>query len=210
MRVQYPRTSLPKRAAETRPKVLSAFTGAGGLDLGLEAAGYHIMACLEIDPDARATIKANRSAWNVLEQGDVTKLARTLTPRDLNLRRFELDVLAGGPPCQPFSKAAQWAARAKKGMKDDRSDCVRSFFRLVKSFLPRVVLLENVEGFARGNESARIFHRGQPVVPWGRRLRLATDVVEPVARNRRRVVQRRLEGLFGGVRSKSGRLARLH
>ena len=152
--LKYPGTSLPRKAAEPRPKVLSAFTGAGGLDLGLEAAGFDIIACLEIDPDARATIRANRPAWNVLEQGDVTKVARTLTPRDLNLRRFELDVLAGGPPCQPFSKAAQWAARANMGMKDHRSDCVKSFFRLVRSFLPRVVLLENVEGFARGNGSA--------------------------------------------------------
>ena len=133
--------------------MLSAFTGAGGSDLGLEAAGYRTVGCIEVDPDARNTIRTNRPAWNLLEPADVTKLVRTLEPSDVGLGKRELDVLVGGPPCQPFSNAAQWAASAKAGMKDQRSDCIRSFFGLVKIFLPKVVLLENVEGFVLGKTS---------------------------------------------------------
>ncbi len=136
------------------PKVLSAFSGVGGLDLGLEAAGFSTIACIEIDPDARSTLRNNRPSWRLLEPGDILALAETLRPSDLGLRVGELDVLAGGPPCQPFSKAAQWSTRARFGMTDPRSRCISAFISLVKRFKPKVVLIENVEGFARGRSSA--------------------------------------------------------
>jgi DNA (cytosine-5)-methyltransferase 1 len=65
-------------------------------------------------------------------------------------------VLAGGPPCQPFSKAAQWSALARTGLEDVRSHCLRDFLKIVESFLPRIVLIENVAGFVRGPVSARV------------------------------------------------------
>ncbi len=138
-----------------RPTVVSGFSGVGGLDLGLEADGFEHLGCIESDEFARRSLKANRGgSWPLLEEGDISEVARSLRPSDLGLRRRELTLLAGAPPCQPFSKAAQWAENARAGLDDARSDCLQGFLGLVDSFLPWAVLIENVIGFAYGAVAA--------------------------------------------------------
>jgi DNA (cytosine-5)-methyltransferase 1 len=134
--------------------VLSAFSGLGGLDLGLEKAGFQSIGCIEIDETARRSLIANRPHWRLIKPHDIIEAAETLTPRKLGIRKRELTLLAGGPPCQPFSKAAQWSHRAMRGMRDPRSKCLAGFIQLIESFLPSVVLIENVQGFISGRANA--------------------------------------------------------
>jgi DNA (cytosine-5)-methyltransferase 1 len=135
--------------------VLSAFSGLGGLDLGLEAAGFSHVGCIEHDEWARRSLKANRGdEWHLLDPGDITILASRLRPSTLGLKRRELGLLTGGPPCQPFSKAAQWSAAARVGLDDVRSHCLLDFLDLVDVFLPKALLIENVSGFVQGEVSA--------------------------------------------------------
>lgn len=135
-------------------RVLSLFTGAGGLDLGLEQAGLVPVACLDTDPLAQRVLAFNRPDWPVYANGEVSAAASWLTPADLQLRRGELDLIVGGPPCQPFSKAAQWASGSRIGLGDPRAQCVHGMLDLVEIFLPRALLIENVAGFLRGPVSA--------------------------------------------------------
>lgn len=146
--------------------VLSLFTGAGGLDLGLETAGCTIIGSVESDPTARDSLLKNRPEWPHLASHDVHQAAGLL-PRDLSLEVGELDILAGAPPCQPFSTAAQWAASGRKGMKDVRADTIAAMLDIVENFLPQVVFMENVAGFAQGRDAAL------PQIE--RRLRLIND-----------------------------------
>lgn len=134
--------------ARNTPRVLSLFTGAGGLDLGLEAAGFEVAGCVERDVDCRQTIAANTD-WRLAEDGDVetlTDAGRLLT--EFDLRPQEVDLLAGGPPCQPFSKSGQWARGEAPGMSDPRAITLRKYFEIAEAALPRVLLLENVKGIA--------------------------------------------------------------
>ncbi len=136
-------------------KMLSAFTGLGGLDLGLEAAGFNSIGCIEWDPDARRSLKANRGdSWPLLGTGDISEIAAELQPADLRIETGELALLSGAPPCQPFSKAAQWHRNARKGVDDARSDYLKDFFVLGQRFAPHYMLLENVPGFLQGPTSA--------------------------------------------------------
>ena len=148
------RISRSGRPRDPAPKVLSAFTGAGGLDLGLESAGFDTVGCIENDTSARATLRANRPRWRLLEPEDITDLARVLTPECVGLQLRELDLLVGGNPCQPFSKAAQWSSNGKSGLRDPRSYCLDGFLKLARAFLPKVILMENVPGFIRGPSAA--------------------------------------------------------
>lgn len=134
--------------------VLSCFSGIGGLDLGLEVAGFHTVGCLEIDADARASLVANRPDWTLTNPADVVKAGLTLKPSDLGLAVGELSLIAGGPPCQPFSKAAQWSA-PKRGVNDERGQTVNGMMDLIASFLPAAVMMENVSGFLSGRYNAR-------------------------------------------------------
>lgn len=136
-----------------RKAVLSCFSGVGGLDLGLEAAGFDPVGCLEIDSMAREALGANRPSWPLLDTRDVVLAGAKLKPKDLGLEPRELTLIAGGPPCQPFSKAAQWAA-PKKGITDDRGTAAGGMLQLVDSFLPAAVLMENVSGFLVGKNNA--------------------------------------------------------
>lgn len=134
--------------------VLSCFSGAGGMDLGLEAAGFESVGAIELDKVARDTLAANRSKeWPLLEVGDVVKAGQTMTPRDLGIDRGDLELLAGGPPCQPFSMAAQWR-KPKPGIEDDRGQTVFGMLNLAERMLPKAILIENVAGFLRGKNSA--------------------------------------------------------
>lgn len=130
--------------------VLSAFSGAGGFDLGFSGAGFRNVGCIEVSPLPRATIAANRPEWKLIEPGDVTAAAAKLKPEDVGLRRGHLTALIAGPPCQPFSKAAQWANSGRRGLKDDRTRCLEGLMSLVRSFEPAILVLENVQGFVQG------------------------------------------------------------
>ena len=145
-----------KDSMEDQPlRMLSAFTGLGGLDLGLESAGFESVGCIEWDADARRSLKANRSdSWPLIGNGDISEVAADLEPSDLGLQGGELTLLSGAPPCQPFSKAAQWHAHARKGVNDARYEYLIDFFSLGQKLAPQFLLLENVPGFLRGPTSA--------------------------------------------------------
>jgi DNA (cytosine-5)-methyltransferase 1 len=123
---------------ETREGTYGGFTsieicaGAGGQALGLEAAGFEHAALVEIDRHAQNTLTLNRPNWNVTRNGDVRHFSAT------PFRGVEL--LAGGVPCPPFSKAGK-----QLGDKDER-DLFPEAIRLVEEARPQAVMLENVRG----------------------------------------------------------------
>jgi DNA (cytosine-5)-methyltransferase 1 len=145
-----------------RPTVLSLFTGAGGLDLGLESAGFHTRLCVEIDNEARATLRRNRPVWKLATPGDIHEHA----PDDLlalaGLKEGELDLLAGGPPCQPFSKSGYWSAGESKRLGDPRAATLDAYLHVVEAALPHAMLLENVRGltFNGKDEGFRLLEKG--------------------------------------------------
>lgn len=100
--------------------------------MGLEAAGFEGLAHVELDPHACATLRLNRPNWNIV-QGDV---------REFSAKAFKgVDLLAGGVPCPPFSKAGKQLGQA------DERDLFPEALRLVSECSPKAVMLENVRGF---------------------------------------------------------------
>ncbi|GAB3456490.1 DNA cytosine methyltransferase [Insolitispirillum peregrinum] len=110
---------------------LEMCAGAGGQALGLEMAGFGHQALIEIEPPACATLRLNRPSWHVQE---------------CDLRHFSgkpydgIDLLAGGVPCPPFSKAGK-----QLGAEDER-DLFPEAIRMVSETRPKAVMLENVRG----------------------------------------------------------------
>ncbi|WP_122358831.1 DNA cytosine methyltransferase [Pseudomonas ficuserectae] len=110
---------------------LEMCAGAGGQALGLEMAGFGHEALVEIEPPACATLRLNRPEWNVKEE-DL---------RQFNgLPFFGVDLVAGGVPCPPFSKAGLQLGA------DDERDLFPEAIRLVDEIRPKAVMLENVRG----------------------------------------------------------------
>lgn len=106
--------------------------GAGGQALGLEGAGFDAQALVEIDDRCCETLRYNRPTWNVIED-DVKDFS--------GKPYFGVDLLAGGVPCPPFSKAGK-----QLGINDER-DLFPEALRLVDEIRPNAVMLENVRGF---------------------------------------------------------------
>lgn len=143
-------------SAMQRPNFLSTFSGAGGLDLGLEAAGFHCVGTIEFDPLARKTLRMNKPDWCRYEASDICDVASTLNPADLGLKPNEdLDVIAGAPPCQPFSTAGQWAKGGRRGLFDSRADTLDALLTLTKRLRPKLLILENVPGFRSGGGGSK-------------------------------------------------------
>lgn len=109
--------------------------GAGGQALGIEQAGFGHQACVEIDDWCRQTLMLNRPHWNVL-QGDQADLTQ------FDARPYAgVDLVAGGVPCPPFSKAGKQLGAA------DERDLFPDALRVVDEVRPKAVMLENVRGF---------------------------------------------------------------
>lgn len=133
------------------PKLISLYTGAGGLDLGFEAAGFETAVAVEIDPEAVTTLRHNRE-WPVIDR-DI----HTVTSQELldtaSLRAGEADALIGGPPCQPFSKSGYWASGDTLRLDDPRAGTMAAYLRVLRDTLPKTFLLENVPGLAYREKS---------------------------------------------------------
>lgn len=129
-----------------RPTAIDLFAGIGGLSLGLEQAGFDVVAAVEADPTAALMHKLNFMHCKVFCKDicDVTadELSQAAGDRPLGL-------LAGGPPCQGFS------SMGKRYVDDLRNQLVFQFARLVKELKPRMFLIENVRGMHEG-ESKQI------------------------------------------------------
>ena len=134
-----------------RLKLVSLYTGVGGLDYGFEAAGFETAVALEMDRDCCGSLRRNRP-WPVIHAdiGDVTS-DRILD--DAGARPGEIDLLIGGPPCQPFSKSGYWATGDAKRLLDPRASTLGAYLRVLQETLPRAVLLENVEGLGYRRKS---------------------------------------------------------
>ena len=126
--------------------VISLFTGAGGLDFGLEHAGFETRVAVEMDNWCCQTIRANRK-WPLLEN----RLENVSTEEILQaagLKKKEPDLVAGGPPCQPFSKSGYWVNGDTARLDDPRSNTLAQYMRVLEETLPKAFLLENVFGLA--------------------------------------------------------------
>jgi DNA (cytosine-5)-methyltransferase 1 len=145
--------------------VIDLFAGAGGLGLGARWAGGDLRLSVEIDPTAARTLAASSSRDHVVVDEDIASLSGRDLRRRAGLSNTDRLVVVGGPPCQPFSKAAYWTdsgeeaafrrARAQgdavdrrpkryRARPDERRDLVHEFARILKETKAAGFLFENV------------------------------------------------------------------
>jgi DNA (cytosine-5)-methyltransferase 1 len=138
----------PQEKVDEELTVVSLFTGAYGLDLGFEVAGFRVTVALDISEDSYANLKANRPKIPFL-LGDIKQFRTEDILKEAGLRPGEVDVLTGGPPCQPFSPAGK-----RQSLNDPRAAPLMEFIRVIKEARPKVFVMEEVPGIL----SARIRH----------------------------------------------------
>src|ERR1044071_9615880 len=131
----------PRKA---HPKVISLYSGAGGLDYGFEAAGFQTVFANDFDHDSCETLRLNRK-WPVVE-ASIFDVSSEKILKVAWVAAGEVDVLIGGPPCQPFSKSGYWARGESSRLDDPRAATLDAYLRVVEDVQPRVFLLENVHG----------------------------------------------------------------
>jgi len=122
---------------KSRVEIWSFFTGAGGLDLGLELAGLNATLAVEVDDDCCDTLRRNRPALDVW-QTDISRLD-TATIRERRQHDGEVFLMVGGPPCQSFSSGGKRAA-----LSDPRGNLIYTYLRLIDQVRPAYFILENV------------------------------------------------------------------
>ncbi len=142
---------------------ISLFSGAGGLDLGCEFAGFHTAAAVEIDATARATMLANRDRYFASLNpsavfDDITELNIDELLERSGLAPGETTLVHGGPPCTPFSKSGYWLEYKRAGA-DPRASLLDNYLEVVRSVQPRAFLMENVYGLAYRGRSRPILDR---------------------------------------------------
>lgn len=122
---------------------VDAFCGAGGLGLGLQRAGMQIIFSFDIEKKCIETIKSNKKYFNhTVEQADIADMLNGRLLEKCNLKRGELFLLAGGPPCQGFSVQ-------RRGDDDDpRNQLVLKYEKLIEEVYPKFFVMENVTGIA--------------------------------------------------------------
>ena len=184
-------------ASLPRPWAVDLFAGAGGLSLGLIRAGFSVVAAADADADALATHRANipSLSWD----GDLAvtgAFERTLERWGI----AQVDLVAGGPPCQPFSRAgvskiSNLVRSGHRDPRDGRRDLWQSFFRVVDALSPRAILFENVPDMARFQEGAILIRLLQEMEKRG-----YTTSVRLLEAWKYRVPQHRTRLLVVGVR----------
>jgi DNA (cytosine-5)-methyltransferase 1 len=127
-------------------KAIDLFSGCGGVTRGLKLAGFRVVGAIESDDLAVETYKANHPEVFVWSE-DIRTLPVTKILKTLGLRRGELDLLAGCPPCQGFSTMT--TLNGRRVLLDKRNDLVFEFLRFVSGLRPKAIMMENVPGLSK-------------------------------------------------------------
>ena len=138
-----------KKSRIPKVKALSFFSGAMGMDIGLEKVGIKVLLASEIDKKCRETIKENHP--NIALIGDIRDYSATDIRSFAGLNQYEeIDLVVGGPPCQAFSTAGK-----RKGFEDERGNVFLVFIERILKLRPKYAVIENVRGLL----SAPLTHR---------------------------------------------------
>jgi DNA (cytosine-5)-methyltransferase 1 len=135
----HPAYAVQTSSSERKPIALSFFSGAMGLDLGLEKAGFDIRLACESNKHCRQTIALNRPNTALL--GDINDCTAEQVLEAAQVRAEDVDLIVGGPPCQAFSTAGK-----RKAFNDDRGNAFLKYIDLALEIRPRFIVIENVRG----------------------------------------------------------------
>jgi DNA (cytosine-5)-methyltransferase 1 len=125
-------------------RAVSLYSGAGGLDLGFEAAGVKVSIALEADADSCKTWRKNFPGKII--EAPISEVSTEEILREGGLTCGTVDLLIGGPPCQPFSKSGYWFSGDSRRLHDPRAVTLAEYLRVLEESLPRAFLIENVDG----------------------------------------------------------------
>ena len=135
-----------------KPTCIDLFAGAGGLSIGLQRAGFHLVAASDWDHWSCETLRQNHENIFVSE-GDITSVDLDEFAKQIGTK--SIDLIAGGPPCQGFSQLG------KREKNDPRNQMWRQFMRFVAYFQPKVFLMENVPQLLTSDEFLHIKEEGE-------------------------------------------------
>lgn len=144
--VRVTRTGL---STSVQRQFISFFSGAQGLDIGLERAGLECLAVNDFDSAACATVRLNNPGLRVYET-DIRNISTSVLSSDLQIAPGELFAMVGGPPCQAFSTAGR-----RLGLNDERGNVFLHFINFIAMLRPKYAIFENVRGLL----SAPLVHR---------------------------------------------------
>lgn len=140
--------SFPRLDIGKNIRVVSLFTGCGGLDIGFDLAGFDVVYATDIDADSCSTLRQNvggiLSPHTQIAQEDIRKL-------DLNSMPTNIDLVIGGPPCQSFSASGRRAGGAP-GRLDARGTLFEAYCKVIAHLQPQAFLFENVRGILGTNK----------------------------------------------------------
>ncbi|HEX5608861.1 MAG TPA: DNA cytosine methyltransferase [Solirubrobacterales bacterium] len=137
-------------------KAVSLFSGCGGLDLGLERAGFDVVFASDLDPYCAASYALNFPGVPFYE-GTAADLDKELLAKvSKGATLGQIDLLAGGPPCPPFSKSRFYRTEKPRALEDAvGEETINAYLKVLEAVRPRAFLLENVAGLAyKVHESA--------------------------------------------------------
>ena len=168
-----------------RPICIDLFSGAGGLALGFEQAGFDVAAAIEYDPIHAAIHKLNFPEARVICQ-DVRELTGDEIRKRAGLGTRSIDVVVGGPPCQGFSLIGY------RVLEDPRNELVFHFLRLATELRPKAFVFENVAGMATGPHQKLLEELFQQFERSGYKVRLPYRILNAshygVPQDRRRLI----------------------
>ena len=129
---------------------ISLFSGAGGMDIGVQQAGFNILSCLELDKYCCETLRENISRGGcktVVYEGDIKEFTPEQILNDLGYKSGEVDLLFGGPPCQAFSQIGK-----QQSLLDERGLLLFQMIRYAKVIQPRAIMIEQVKGLLNAKD----------------------------------------------------------
>jgi len=130
---------------EKQLTAIDLFCGAGGLTLGLQQAGFKVLAGVELEEIPSNTYRTNHPD-TLCFQKDIRQLGAAQLLKAVGLKRGQLDLLAGCPPCQGFSTLR--TRKKQMAVTDERNDLLFEFLRMVEALSPRALMMENVPSLA--------------------------------------------------------------